>query len=551
VKRDLRYETIHIETDDDVAVVKDRLEWAKSSCVLLVVPTQNMALRRLVNLKLLARHAATSGLQIALISGDPRLVERSREAGIKTFGSVWAAEHSRWLKRSLREGKRVGEGQEGTVDAPIVEAPRVTRKRANDAGERPERVIKDVPRPRRMPFFRREEKRGEPPVWLNVIVRVLRVMGALVVLVGVAAMLAVVLLLGYPSASVELSPMRRPVSAELKVRGNPAVEKVDYASLDIPARSVQVDLRDELRVVPSSVSDMPTEKAQGIVTFINRSTQAISVPISTTVSTSMGANVRFITTLTASVEGRFNALSGPIPVIAVDPGPVGNVAPGQINRINDPVVARQVSVINEQPTSGGAVAPTGVVSQEDKERLFSMMLQQMYQSGYQRLLGEKGEQEFLPPESIIVLPLDYAYDPSLDGEVTDYLTIDMRAVVRGTIIGGQYANQLALAALQAQVPSGYRLDPVTLEFVVGDVLEVSDDLAVSFNVLATGEAVADLETRDVANMIRGMPLEEAQDLLQKRFPVSDVPQITVDPEWLGRLPWLPLRIDVQILDARG
>jgi len=549
VTNDLRYQTIQLESDDDVMVIKDRLEWAESNCVLLVVPAENHALRRLVNLKLLERYAKTAGRKVALITGDPRVVDRSREADIKTFGSVWAAEHSRWMKQVLQEAA-ASRANKVAAAGPMPEVPQVARERTVEDRELPERVIKDVPRPRRMPSFRREEKR-EPPDWAKVIFRVLRAMGSLIVLVGVVAMLAVVLLLGYPSAQVKMTPLRQLVAAEIEVRANPAAEKIDYASLDVPARKVQVELRDQVGVVPSSVSDLPTEKAQGFVTFINRSTQSISVPISTTVSTSMGANVRFVTTVTASVEGRFNALSGPVPVIAIDPGPIGNVTVGQINKVSDPVLARQVSVINEQPTSGGAVTPTGVVSQEDKERLFAIMLQQMSQNGHRQLLDELGDQEFLPPESVIVLPLDYAYDPSLDGEVTDMLRLDMRAVIRGTIVGGQNANQLALAALQAQVPEGYRLDPVTLEFVVGDVVEVSDDLAVTLKVSAKGETVADLQTGEVANMIRGMPADKAQNLLRQRFPVAGLPIITVDPDWLGRLPWLPLRIEVQIQDPQG
>ena len=547
---DLHYQTIQIESDDDVTVIKDRLEWAESSCVLLVVPAENHALRRLVNLKLLARYAAAAGRSVALITGDPRVVDRSRQADIKTYGSVWAAERSRWMKRVLRDVEASTANKPAVAD-PLPEVPSMSGDRTiEDRRELPERVIKDVPRPSRMPSFQPEEQR-DLPGWVRAISRVLRVVGSLIVLVGVVAMLAVVLLLGYPSAQVELTPLRQTVAAEMEVRANPQVEKVDYATLDIPARMVQAELRDQVGVVPSSVSNLPTEKSQGFVTFINRSTQAISVPITTTVSTSMGANVRFATTMTASVEGRFNAVSVPVPVVAIDPGPIGNVTAGQINKVDDPVLARQVSVINEQPTSGGTVAPTGVVSQEDKERLFSIMLQQMSQNGYQQLLSELGEQEFLPPESVLVLPLDYAYDPSLDGEVTDVLRMDMRAVIRGTIVGGQNANQLALAALQAQVPEGFRLDPVTLEFVVGDVVEVSDDLAVTLKVSSAGEAVADLETEAVANLIRGMPVEDAQELLRKRFPVAGIPNIRVDPDWLGRLPWLPLRIDVQIQEPRG
>jgi hypothetical protein len=247
---------------------------------------------------------------------------------------------------------------------------------------------------------------------------------------------------------------------------------------------------------------------------------------------------------TATVPAAFNAITQTA-VIAVDPGPIGNVATGQINRISDQVLAREVSVINEEPTSGGTMAPAGVVTRADKDRLQAIVLQQIQQEGYSRLLEDLGEQEFIPPESLIVIPLDAVYDPSLDGEVTEQLTLEMRAVVRGTAIGGQNANQLALAALQAQVPSNYQLDPRSLGFVAGEVVGV-ENRAVNFQMHATGVAVAQIDGRQVASDVRGMPIEEVRQLLRQRLPLSGEPMVVVEPDWLGRLPWFPFRIAVDI-----
>jgi hypothetical protein len=518
---------IYLEADDDIPVIRDRLEWAQADRVLLVVPPKNFVLRSLVNLKLLARHARNHSLRVALVTKDPKIIELSREANLVTFGSVERAQRLHWLSDDGVEAEQpvprrpVAEAEEHTVAASI---------------DLPERPIKDVPRPKRLPRFRPRPRRRDA--------RALRALGFLILVLLVAGMMGAGVLLIYPEGRIQLSPATQAINADLLVRANPEAERIDYTALDIPARLVQVEIRNVGSIPPATTQDMPADKAQGTVTFANRTNVEITVPTSTTLSTSSGTTVRFLTVQTATVPAAFNAITQTA-VIAVDPGPIGNVAAGQINRISDQVLAREVSVINEESTSGGTMAPAGIVTRADKDRLQAIVLQQIQQEGYSRLLEDLGEQEFIPPESLIVIPLDSVYDPSLDGEVTEQLTLEMRAVVRGTAIGGQNANQLALAALQTQVPPNYQLDPRSLGFVAGQVVGV-ENRAVSFQMHATGVAVAQIDGRQVASDVRGMPIEEVRQLLRQRLPLSGEPMVVVEPDWLGRLPWFPFRIAVDI-----
>jgi hypothetical protein len=518
---------IYLEADDDIPVIRDRLEWAQADRVLLVVPPKNFVLRSLVNLKLLARHARNHSLRVALVTKDPKIIELSREANLVTFGSVERAQRLHWLS---------DDGVEAELPTPHRPVTKAEEDTAAANLDLPERPIKDVPRPKRLPYFRPRPKRRDA--------RLLRALGFLILAMLVAGMMGAAVLLIYPEGHVQLSPATEPITADLIVRANPEAERIDYTSLDIPARLVQVEIRNVGRIPPATTQDLPADKAQGTVTFVNRTDVEVTVPVSTTLSTSSGTTVRFLTVQTATVPAAFNAITQ-TRVIAVDPGPIGNVAVGQINRIPNPVLAREVTVINEEPTSGGTMAPAGVVTRADKDRLQAIVLQQIQQEGYSRLLEDLGEQEFIPPESLIVIPLDTVYDPSLDGEVTEQLALEMRAVVRGTAIGGQNANQLALAALQTQVLPNYRLDPRSLGFVAGEVVGV-ENRAVSFQMHASGVAVAQIDGRQVAGDVRGMPIEEAQQLLRQRLPVSGEPTVVVEPDWLGRLPWFPFRIVVDI-----
>ncbi len=533
-------QVIYLEPGDDAAIVRDRLEWAEATRVLLVLPSRNRVLRNLVSLKLIARYAGSTGRTVALVTPDPRVSELAAEAGLTTFGSLDQARRSQWLISTGEEAKPVSPKELVTAHEDVIEPDKVP------GVSLPERPYRRVARPEWLPTFQIKGRRRLTPSQV-IVRRLLKAAGFLVLLAILTAMIGVVVLLLYPEGSIHLRPKRVPVRTELTLRADPQAEKVNYQTLDIPARLAQVELRDVGVIAPSGASALPTERAVGSVTFINRTLQEVTVPMSTTVSTSRGLNVRFVTNITATVPAALNATAA-VTITAVDPGPIGNVAAGQINRIENPILARQLAVINETPTSGGAVKQAGVVTREDKDRLWSIVLQKMYQEGFNRLKGELGEQEFLPPESVVVLPLEGIFTPSLDGEQADQLSLDMRAVVRGTVIAGQYANQLALAALQLELPSGHKLDPRTLQFEIGQVLSVADDRSVTFAMQASAEAVAQIDGDQVVGIVRGLPLEQAKQLLAQHLPLAEPPSISVEPDWLGRLPWLPFRIRVTVVE---
>lgn len=532
-------QAIHLDADDDVAIARDRLEWATAETVLLVVPFRNRAMRSLVNLKLLARHATNAGRRLAVITTDPRVVDLCREAGLITFGSLERAEDSTWLTAtaSASTAPALPTADEDVQGADAAEVPGVAL---------PLRPHQETARPKQLPVFQ-PRRRRRLTRFEAVTRRLFSAVGFLIILAVLAAMLGVVLLLLYPEGHIHLTARRVPVEAELSMQASPRVDRINYQTLEVPARLAQVELRNTTGMAPTGASDMPTDHASGAVTFINRTNLEVTVPARTTISTSSGTTVRFLTNVELKIPAALNA-TGVVTVTAVDPGPIGNVRAGQINRIENSMLARQLQVINETPTSGGKAAAAGIVTRDAKDRLWAIVLQKMYTEGYAQLKAELGDQEFIPPEAVVVLPLEGAFTPSMDGEQTDQLTLDMRAVVRGVVVGGQNANQLALAALQAATPAGYNLDPRSLQFIMGDVLGVADDQTVTFEMRAAGEAVAQIDTAVVSSDVRGLPVEQARSLLSQQLPLAAQPRVSVEPDWLGTLPWLPFRISVTVAE---
>ncbi|GAB4443690.1 MAG: hypothetical protein Kow0031_25980 [Anaerolineae bacterium] len=534
---------IELENNDDITSIRSRIDFVlpelaraavqngengKRPRLLVIVPRKNQALQSLVNMKLLARTVHNRAIEVALVSRSPKVRDFAREAGFKVYGSKWLARRAGWVT-----GQAAVAAPETTLPPvktadPVQPAPRVRKRR-----KKKKYVVVSG------------DKRSH---WLKFSIQQIGLL-LLIVLAALGLVMGALLLL--PEATVTITPLAQPVEAELVVKGDPDAESVDFETLTFPARREQVELSlfGEIDTVKTELNEV--EKARGTVVFINRTDQEVLVPISTTLSTSAGEPVEFLTVISATVPPGEGASSEAIPVIAVEPGPSGNMRTGQLNRVLDSALGVAVRVINEQPIGGGALAPAKIVTEDDKPRLQAHLRQLIQQEGLAQLQASLGEQEFIPPESVEVIVLDVKYR-EFSGDFSDVFGGEMQAVVRSTVIGGYNANRLALAALNAQVPPGYELDIEGLQFGAGEVVDTTGGVA-TFIIKASGQAVPVIEPTDVANQIASLSIGDAQALLSQQYDLVTVPGVDLKPDWLvdllGRLPFSPLRINVIVNDA--
>lgn len=537
---------IKLEDTDDITSIRHRIDFALPPAVpptgpngdqgssklekqrlLLVVPRKNKALQSLVNMKLLARTAKTQAVEIALVSDDPTVRDFAKEAGVKVFGSLQSAKWAGWAKADTPIAWP-DETLPPVMPTPVSPPAAEEKKDGKRAKKKKYKVVKGNSR-----------------------IGIFQQLGALVLL----ALLAVGMVMGalalLPQATVTIIPVAKPLDAKLVVKADPTAKSVDFKTLTFPARTAQVELAlsGEIETVKTELA--PVGKAEGTVTFINRTDKVQLIPISTTLATSAGEPLEFITTITMTIPPGAGATTTPTLVTAVEPGPKGNVGPGKINRFVDPTYNVVARVINEQALAGGSMEPAKVVVQDDKERLEAHLRQKVQQEGLAQLQASLGEQEFISPETVQVIVLDIKYR-EFAGDFSDTFGGEMQAVVRGTVVGGYNANRLALAALQAQVPPGYQLDTKGLHFGAGEVLDIQEQ-TVTFRILASGLAVPVIDAHKVADEIAWRPIGEAQALLSQHYDLATVPGVELEPgwllEWLGRLPYSPFRIEVEIKEA--
>jgi hypothetical protein len=539
---------LKLEKTDDITAIRSRIDFAfppppvssvpaagklEKRRLLLLVPYKNTALQSLVNMKLLARVVKTKAVEMAIVSGHPMVRDYAKEAGVKAFGSLSSAKRAGWVMRK----------------APVI-PPDETSPPVAPVDEEAQTDVQKTGTTKKKDTDKRVKKKKYMVVQGSGRIGILQQLGALILLVILALALVVGVIALLPEATVTLTPVAQPVEAKLVVKADPEVESLDFQSLTFPARSVQVELElsDEIETVETELA--PSGQAEGMVTFINRTEDEQTIPVSTTLSTSVGEQIKFIIVETATIPAGIGATTSTT-ATAVEPGPKGNVQAAQINRFEEPSYALLARVVNEQPFAGGTMEPAKVVVQADKERLQAHLRQKIQQEGLRQLEESLGEQEFIPPESLQVIVLDVTYR-EFSGDFSDTFGGEMQAVVRGTVVGGYNANRLALAALEAQVPPGFELDVEGLHFAAGEILDVQERV-VTFRVFANGRAVPMIDAHEVAGEIAWLPIGEAQARLSQKYELAAVPGIELEPdwlvEWLGRLPFMPLRINVVINDA--
>jgi len=506
-------QVIYLEIDDDLPAVRDLLEGAQAKQVLLVVPKGALIFREPINLRILRRYASNLALDVALVTGDSRTRHLAKEEGIVVLRSIQRGQRGRWqsgiARRSSAQraaaarvaGLRSGKGDIGYGDLAIV--------------------------------------------WAGRLLGVMLFAFLLLVVFGLAALLV-------PEAEVTLVPYRKVVQATLELRADPEVEKPSLSALTTPARIVEAEVEQTGEIATVNKKDAPDAPALGTVTFINQGAGPLEILPGAVVRTATGTTVRFRTVTTATLQSGVGATAA-AEIEALEPGPVGNVEKATITEVETPGLRGKVRVINELPTKGGGVKQVGVVTRADMDRLKAQMLQQLQQRAYVELQSQLGEQEFLPPESMTTEIMTEVYDQFLDAEA-DLLHLQMRILATGTAVDRANANLLAYEALKEQIPATYALESDQITFSLDEEDVRMDGRNVILDVTASAPLVVDIDRGQVRSSVAGLKVDEAVQALGEQFTLDAPAGVELSPEWIKRWDWLqrvpllPFRIQVVVLE---
>jgi hypothetical protein len=352
-----------------------------------------------------------------------------------------------------------------------------------------------------------------------------------------------------PGATLTLQPEVEWLEVSKQVVADPELETVNYSGASIPARRLDVDVTWQAEVATTGTADVPDAPGLGTVLFVNLVEQPVTVPAGTRVSTSAGERIVFQTIAPVDVPGVVGG-TAETEVIALEPGPSGNVEANLINRIEGSL-ALQLEVRNLEATSGGGVRTVPAVSEKDQERLRAQVLQQLQTLATAEMEAALASDEFLARDSLQIVGVEQETYSHFVGEQSERLALEVRASIRGTAVDSRQANDIVYDELAASVQPSYELIPESLKFSSGDVLGVDGQGRVTFMMRGEGMVAAKLQTDELLTTIAGQDTGVATAFLYEQLPLQRYPSVEVWPDWLDRMPFLPERIRTVVTTSTG
>jgi hypothetical protein len=462
-------------------------------------------LHKLLNLKRLEHEAERSAIDLRLISRHFDVRALAREAGIRPY-----------LFLPLKLWRHVQSSSEVLEMAP--------KTATNARGSSSEEAL-----PARL--RRRPGNVGVGAAFLSLIVTV----AFIAILLGTGIALI-------PRAEIVLIPTSESVSTRFSATASTAHKEIDYGEAIVPARVAQVILEGQGETPASGHVDISDSHASGEAVFANLTSEPVTVPKGTIVRTSSGVNVRFYTVAEVDLPPVLYGHKR-VGIIALKPGPSGNVKPLTINVVEGEI-AQSVTVLNDKATEGGTIKRAPVVSYKDFDRLRNDLIAQLQREAYDKLVSELTENEFIPPNSVEVQVMGQHYDQVVD-QRSDVLSMRMKIVARGTAIDTRALDKLATRFLETKARGNVRVIEDSLVVYHSRQPQVKGD-RLQLDVAARCEMAPVIDLEHAKKAIRGNGIPETRAWLQRNLPLQETPQIVVLPRWWDRMPLLPLRIDIAI-----
>jgi hypothetical protein len=576
--------TVYLDVDDEITSAASRIRGATENRVALVVPYGSRLGTSRINFRLLAREAQTRGRRLSIVAGDAATRALAASAGLPVFATVNeydeaeagagapggdgatgsgavgttaataatvpppapadAGASHRARRTASRSDRADGAASRGDEDAttvmPAVAAPaaRVTADPRPAAGSRPAAPASAASIPvldaRRLPAWRLGRTAGFVA---------LGAVGLVALVVGVAAFLLL------PSAEITITTRTERIGpVALEIRADPSVTEPDPASATVPAQRLQFDVAasDTFGTTGRRVEE---EAATGQVTFRSKDpTGANTIARGAIVATPNG--IRFRTTAAVSVPPATIVGLTIVPgeasvgIVAVEPGPEGNVEPNAITVIPGGEDPTFTEVRNPRATTGGVREEFPQVSQEEIDAAIADLRGRL-DAEFQAILADPAR---VPPgltlfaeTAVLGDPLPTTDPATLVGtEVPEFI---LGLATTGTAIAVDEApvEELARTRITSEVDDGYELVDGSIEVRTGE--PIVDGEIVTFPVDARAAQIRILDEAALRDQIRGKPIEQARTILEPYGAVD----IRAWPDWVTAIPTIDGRVTVRVV----
>ncbi len=361
-----------------------------------------------------------------------------------------------------------------------------------------------------------------------------------------------------PQVVVTLQPAAIPVQETLEITADPQQTAPDPAARRLPARLVPLVVEVWEPLPASGGQRALKQPATGTVVFTNLTDQPLTVARHWVVSTAEG--VRFATVEEAVLPGQRGAQAR-VPVVALEAGERGNVAAGQIVRlerrlrsaeesdrltkaalVNESVrklleaeakLPTQVAVTNPEPTRGGGERVVVAVTDQDRAAAEARALQRARREAEERLRQEQraGELALSGTVEFALLTVEAPAQIEMGRKAEAALRLEARA--RAAFVRLDHLETVAREGWRPTLPAAFALRPETMQIGLPTPVQRSEPPFV-FRLPVSAWAVALIDEDRVQAYVRWRDPAAAQRDLMAAFVLARPPEIFVSPAWLGR-----------------
>lgn len=518
----MKIQLIRLEEHDDIISARDKLGWAQTGRVVLVWPERGKravrALRAMaarptpvvplthrLDLILLQRRALELGVQMAFVTRHPQVRAHALALGIPVFSTSREAQNLHW--RRARRHRFVWQR------AKIEERRAAFRQQiATQPRHDP------LAAPSRLPFLARA---------------LLFTLGMLAVIALSAALL--------PGAHITLTPAVQIQTISLAVSASSKVTTVSLAG-EVPTYLITTIIEGQASITTTATTLVPDHFATGYVRFTNLTTGTITVPLGTIVTAPFTDTLRFATTQAGRVP------AGPgrsifINVKATTPGVASNLPDNAVQVLEGPLNFR-LAVTNIAPTHGGTDRSAPSPDPEDQVRVYNQLVAILRQNALADLEAQLTTGDILLKSTLTpgeVLLKSYEPDNNMPAA---QLQLTLRMQFHAEKISGADLHSLGITLLDASLPEGYTPLPDTLAVDIDSQPQLDGNQVAHWQITARRSLQARLSKEKAVSLALGQPPQRAIQRLAGSLPLAKPPEISIDPSWWPRLPFIPLRIFV-------
>jgi hypothetical protein len=499
----MKTQIIQLESHDDLISARDKMAWSKAPRILLVWPRKGRILDRELDLITLQRYAQSLGSQLGVVAGQPDVRVNAREVGLPVFSSAVQAQRSPWRRSKGR--KRLSTW---LVDKPKNDAAGLRQQRESLSAERVQ---------------------GDRP-WIR--------FGAFTL--GVFAVIALMLYF-FPSARLELSPVRQEQNLVLDLRASPAIAEANLSG-GIPAYPISVTVEGSDQIASSGRTAIPNGFAEGEVEFDNLTADSLEIPAGTVITTLDNPPLRYETLNFSSLPAGVNE-KGTVKVRALLPGSAGNASMDKLRAIEGDL-GLQALVTNPKALRGGSDRFSPAPSEKDYQDLRTKLVDSMAKTAADDLAREvDAGKKILSGTIQVAQVLKETIDPP-EGDPGDFAHLTLQVEYKAWYVLDADLQAVARSALDANRPDGFsaQSESPQVDFASEPVLK--EDQAARWKVNVTRWVEADWNNQAAARSVVGMQPDQAAHFLQQSLSLASPAKIELTPKWWFRMPYLSFRIVV-------